>query len=277
MTSEGADKIIAKVEGLVSEAVSKLEFKSGDRQTTQVLPGFPFSLIKEIPQETGSYEREEVAPWFPDGFGYYSVGTPTGSRVFFLPFDPTTKLNGVSCYATPRPSIFIPGGVSRYIYLEQTFDVSAWEVPNDEDEEEENEEPPFYVLESVTAGPARIFAATQSNIPSSSYPQTEGLYRYDLYYPGTYTYYFLLAKLTGVAEGKVRRDSIPPDVWQEYEEENRGAVKMYINSPTSYYFPFIAPYPVWVFYSALTGGTLGNTSGDVAAEGGWQAPIQPTP
>ena len=280
MTSEGADKIIAKVEGLVSEAVSKLEFKSGDRQTTQVLPGFPFSLIKEIPQETGSYEREEVAPWFPEGRGYYSTGTSSGSQLFFLPFDPATKVGGTRCYDTPRPYVNIPNDQIRVIYLEQTFQVSSWEKPSPDDYDPNIPDEPIYVLDSVTAGSATIYAARVEDIPSSTYPQSEGLHRYELLYPGTYTYYFYLGAFKGVADRPVELvdTELSEDFWTEYEEKNEGVQYLLGATPGGFLtaHPFLALFPY--FFGRLKQG-IGNSSGDVAAEGGWFATtlLEPTP
>ena len=255
MTSEGADKIIAKVGELVTEAIQKIEFRSGDRDTTKVLPGFPFTVVKEIDGQVKSgSDIEYVAPWFPEHSGFYSTAGDGGSDVFFLPFDPATTIDGAPCYDTPRPSLFIPKDTYRLIYLEQTFQVDSWQ-----------EGPYSPVVQSVTAGPASIFSVEDGidNIPYSSYPGASEVFLY----PGEYTYYFLMARLYGVGDAPAQKVSIPDDIWVEDGVRNYGARQMVLS-----FNPFSANFPGHVF-----SGSFGITAGDNMAEGGYLAYSYPAP
>lgn len=254
MTPEGADKIIDQVGRLITEATGRVEFRSGDRETTKVIAGFPFTLVKSVENQAASTtETEYVTPWFPDLGGanrvyFYSTAADGGSNVFFLPFDPTTTIDGNSCYDVPPPSIFIPAGTYRLIYLEQTFQVTAWEDAT------------YTIVQSVTAGPASIFAVADGtgDIPYSSYPGASQVFKY----PGTYTYYFLMARLLGVEGDSAQKTTIPNSIWTEDAIRNYGARQMLTGSQ-----PFSANFAT-VVYGA---GSLGLTAGDNAAEGGYRA------
>ena len=261
MTSDGADRIIAQVEEQVAEAIKKLDFRSGDRETTRVISGFPFTIIKEADGRTAfNSDTESVAPWFPEYHGMYSEAGNGGSNVFVLPFDPTTLVNGVPCYDTPRPYLFIPKDQYRLVYLQQSFEVEAWE-----------DEIYGPVIESITAGPATIFTVEDDDIPYSSYPGPNE----DFLYPGEYTYFFLLARFYGVEDAPALNMNLfsssgsgNAEIVAEDAARNYGARKMITISPG----PFNANFPFFVTF-----GGNGASAGDVAAEGGYLATSYPAP
>lgn len=259
MTIEDADKIISDVGRLVTEAAGRVEFRSGDRATTNVIAGFPFTLVKKMgTTTTATTETEYVAPWFPDLGGanrvyIYSTAGDGGSNVFFLPFDTTTTIRGDPCYDVPPPSFFIPGGSVRFAYLQQTFRVESYEDPVFD----------VIVVESVTAGPASIFLVEDGidNIPESDYPGPNEVFQY----PGTYTYYFLMARLLGVENAPAQKTTIPGAIDLEWRNRNYGASQMVLGSN-----PFSPN-----FANAVRGS--GITAGDNAAEGGYIANSYPDP
>lgn len=254
MTSDGADKIIVKVEELVVDAIKKLDFKSGDQETTTVIPGFPFTIIKEADGQTiANTDTESVAPWFPEYRGMYSEAGDGGSNVFVLPFDPTTLVNGVPCYDTPRPFLFIPKDEFRLVYLSQTFQVDVWQDMS------------LTAIKSITAGPAEIIVVNENSIPYSSYPGTSPTFSD----PGQYLYYFLLARFFGVEDAPAQNldvftSSFPgnSEILAEDVVRNYGARNMVTVSPG----PFSANFPLFVDF-----GSAGLSAGDVAAEGGYLA------
>lgn len=261
MTSAGANKIIAKVETLVADAVKGLDFKSGDLGTTKSISGFPFILIKEIDgPKAESSGVERVAPWFPSPVGMYSEAGKDGSNVFVLPFDSRTLVAGTPCYSTPQPFLFIPKSQYQLVYLQQTFQVEAWE--------EDNFGP---VVESVTAGPASVVAVAEDNIPESEYPGPLESFSS----PGEYTYNFLLGRFYGVKDAPavnlgVYTSNAPGNAQILAEDlvKNFEAQRMMSVSPLF----FNANFPLFAAFNFR-----GASAGDVAAEGGYLANSYPAP
>lgn len=252
MTSEGADAIISKVGGLVSEAIKQIEFKPGS-PTTKVVPGFPFTVVGSFAEPITPSDDAQVAPWFPPD-PYYSQGGNGGSNLFITPLDPSSTINGRGCYSSPLPFLFIPKDQERLLYLRQSFTVNSYVDES------------YVERESVTPGPASFELFQLDDIPeTSSPPPAGGGFFFD---PGDYTIYFLIQRFLGVDGGPARsldvwgNNSDPVNVEVKNEDflKNGGARQM---MSLTGYIQMTAVYPVWNIWGK--GINLGSSSaGDMS-------------
>lgn len=276
MIEEAANDLLNKVGEMVTAAASRLSFRAGN-STTKVTPGFPFTVVNSSSQRQFAEPPKVVAPDY--SVGYFSEAGINGSNVFVTPLDPSTHIGGNSCYSTPLPYLFIPAGQTRLLYLKQTFALEAWQdcliIPQD---------PPPDL--HIARGPVHKIISTQppevvlfSSVPTSDFPTPEknacdqpvGPPSGGFYWPGSYTYYYLLARLEG-QEGLPVRDL---RIWSSSDpvstaiktadfERNYGArVSMFFGAS---FMPAI--FPIWAF---VFGGGVIFDSGDVSGNSGYGA------
>lgn len=204
MTEENSSALLDKVGKMVTEAASTINFQSGN-ENTKVFPGFPFTVVKNLPAANLAQEPgKEVAPLYR--FPYYSEGGDGGSKIFVTPYNPATTINGVPCYATPQPYLFLAEEEIGLIYLKQRFQVYCWQQCLG---------PPAFLalteIERIDTLSAEIQLYPDGEIPESTYPTPEvdpcnnpvGPANAYFGWPGVYTYYFLLGRFKGARNAPV--------------------------------------------------------------------------
>lgn len=202
MSEDEANRILQDVGGMVSAAIAEIQFRSGNA-ATEVASGFPNTRV-QVSAEPQSVE-DGLTRKPPLEILWYGEGAPTGSRAYFLPFDPATILGeGGSdrCYDAPPPSLLIPDGESRFIYLKQDFTVTTAEACGDGGG--------AYGPYLATVTPGQAWIVMLEDIPVSIFPEhspsgqdpcgnPETPSGGGFQYAGEYTLYFILLWLEGVA------------------------------------------------------------------------------
>lgn len=262
MKPADADIILNEVGNMLTEALKGIQFSAGNAQT-KVISGFPLTVVGVASEDAGKRVVEDVAPPF-ERYWYFE-NRADGNRVFFVPLDPATQIDGDGCYESPPPSILVPPDQERVFFLKQTFTVTSFE---------HCEGSTAYVgANTVTPGQAEIVALPTDELPEESFPipatnacgtSISPWGGGGWYYPGEYVIYFPLVWLRGTANAAPEElgrglGAIPSGEYGGWAGANPQAASMMRLGPNG------AGFPRWAESGwGLTNNVAGDTSGMAA-------------
>jgi hypothetical protein len=165
--SNSIDDILNTVGGLLTDALDEVKFSAGNSQT-KVLSGVPFTVVGVQPSDAEDAGIVDVAPSVRQV--WYSEESPEGTKVFFVPFDPTTIFQGSSCYADPAPFFLVPTDSVYSFYVKQSFEVSDYSHCDLVSSPFVTGTPYGGYAETITHGTPEIVQYARGTAPHGSYP-----------------------------------------------------------------------------------------------------------
>ena len=226
MTETEADALLHEVGTMLTEAIDGIQYRAGN-STTKVLAGFPFTVVGSYPTVSATAESPEAAAPARDLI-WTSEKSTSGTRVFFMPLDPATRIGSDLCYSDDPPSFLIPPSTSKMFLLKRTFEVGtavdgSTEYPTD-----------IIPGESVI----EMYDDDAGDMPVSTYPLGSDENSWNT--AGTYVLYFFLLRITGqnnvdlTASDYQTIGNAPAPIIAAYAANNEWARSLFLGGDTSY-------------------------------------------